>query len=422
MRFLVLFLSVINFAFASCPTNELVGSFAIGDAPALICVDYLSTKCTAKCGQTTGGTCAMVDGKWGPFGLTGESCVDTGGGDSGGTGGTGGTGSVDCTLTPSDPSCTSGGGSTGGGSSGVVDTGAASCGSGAGCTFNPKGYLQTASNPSDYGLQQIHNVLNSLTTVTTFSSNAANKSLSEIATSLNTFSNAYQNNLIPSNNESIKTNEHLSNIEWRLNNPLSNSSSSASGTSLDYSSKLDALIDLSSYQTNFLASIQGGFYSLSDHAARTSSNTGALFNSYKTYSEINTKQLDDIKSLLAQSVSSGSGTGSGSSVGTSDNPSHVADSSYIRCSDCAFDIAGANQRLETEKANLSKKMDEIKTQAGDIFSFNLNGSADISDCYDILPSWVGDSVCVNTGSLWSILGSIIFIICVMVSLYIIMGD
>lgn len=123
----------------------------------------------------------------GPFALTGESCET--GGDGGGTGETGGSGNTASGATDTGGGST-GGGTTGGGStggSGVVDTSGASCGTGTGCTFNPKGYYQTASNPADYGLQQIHGVLNSLTTVTTFSSNAANSTLSAISTSLNSF-------------------------------------------------------------------------------------------------------------------------------------------------------------------------------------------------------------------------------------------
>jgi hypothetical protein len=54
MRFFLFTLTVLsNCVFASCPTDEYVGAFEMGDAPALICIDYESTKCTAKCGQTT---------------------------------------------------------------------------------------------------------------------------------------------------------------------------------------------------------------------------------------------------------------------------------------------------------------------------------------------------------------------------------
>lgn len=423
MRFFLFTLTVLsNCAFAGCPTDEYVGAFALGDAPALICIDYQSTKCTAKCGQTTGGICTMVQGKWGPFALTGESCET--GGDGGGTGETGGSGNTASGATDTGGGST-GGGTTGGGStggSGVVDTSGASCGTGTGCTFNPKGYYQTASNPADYGLQQIHGVLNSLTTVTTFSSNAANSTLSAISTSLNSFSNAYQNNLITANNSAIKANESLSNIEWRLNNPVSSSTPNYSDVlaSINKSTQMTAGMSNNIFY-DFGSRISG----LSNMVSSNLSTSNMLQDMQLQKANDEIALLSDIKSLLSNSTSSGSSTGGNQSsgdIGSSSNPGHLQDASYIRCDNCTFDIQGANVRLDDAKAELSKTLDEIKTKAGETLAFNFQGSNEISDCYDILPDWVGQSVCVNTGSLWNILGSLIFIICVMAALYIILGD
>lgn len=420
MRFFLFTLTVLsNCVFASCPTDEYVGAFEMGDAPALICIDYESTKCTAKCGQTTGGVCTMVQGKWGPFALTGESCDTSDNG--GGTGETGG-GNTTSGATGTGGNTTSGATGTGGSGSGVVDTGGASCGTGTGCTFNPKGFYTTPSNPSDYALQQIHGVLNSLTTVTTFSSNAANSTLSAISTSLNSFSNAYQNNSITSNNAATNANEHLANIEWRLNNPVS----SGSPNYMEILSSINKSTQMTAGMSNNIYSdFRGRITGLDNMISSNFSTSNMLQDMQLQKANDEIALLSDIKTLLSNSPSSGSSTGGSQSsgdIGSSSNPGHLKDASYIRCDNCTFDIQGANVRLDDAKAELSKTLDEIKTKAGETLAFNFQGSNEVSDCYDFLPDWVGQSVCINTGSLWSIIGSLIFIICVMAALYIVMGD
>lgn len=413
---------MINSAFAICPVNQNVGSFYVGPVPVLICIDYLSSKCMAKCGQSTGGTCAEVNGKWGPFGLTGESCEDTSGG-----------GTVDCTLTPYDPSCTSGGGTV----DCTVTPNDPPCTSGGddevSCTEDPNQFkCQTPSAAVGDGISYYQDsngkwrtiyISTGLKDTIITSAKAVQTSVENVGRDIANSNPAPLLSSIDLKLASLSTtNSLLQTVDNSINylsDKLENGASGSSPTAIDYSSKLDALIDLSSYQTNFLGSIQGGFYSLSDHSARISSNTGALFNSYKFYSEIQTKQLDDIKALLAQAVSGGSGTGSGGgdgegsgpSVGTAENPAHLASSLYKPCSDCIVDMDGAKAELEASKEKLKALNKAIQTEFKDIFTFDSasgSGSSAIASCWDF-GSLIGQK-CMQLDETWAVLKALVLFI------------
>jgi hypothetical protein len=428
--------------YADCPAGESIGNYPLS-SPLILCVSYIGNNCVAQCGYSPSSeiaACVQNSGNNGPYRLTGVSCtpepgstvdcsltpyaaecftdpVDCTATPNDPSCSSGGSGAVDCTVTPNDPSCSTGGGSTGGGSTGgaIADTGGASCASGVGCTFNPKGYA--VSSDSDYGMHQIHDVLDSLTVVTTYSDNLANNTLLSISDSVNSLQNETKTNLTNLYNQSLSTNNLLDSIKSGI-------ASIPSDSPVDYSGLLNSINQNTSTSAGMSYTIYYGLNgTLSGMNSMISSNL-SVSNSLqdKQLQKFNEQigLLGDIKSLLSNSASSSDGTGS--DVGTSANPSHVAESSYIRCSDCTFDIQGATQRLEDSKAEFSKTIDEIKDRAGDIFAFNLQGSSEISDCFDILPSWVQQDVCVNSGNMWSILASIIFIICVMGAFYIVMGD
>lgn len=418
IRFFLLYLISFS-AFADCPAGESIGSYPLS-TPQVFCANYIGNSCAAVCGWSSGqpAVCVGTATEQGPYRLTGASCEPH---DPGGT--------VDCSLTPLDPSCfitppdctanptdpacSSGGGNTGGSTGGVTDTGSAHCGSGVGCTFNPKGYFTSASE-SDSGMHQIHDVLNSLTTVTTYSDNLTNTTLSAISDSLNVFSNKYQSNLIDANNATLKTNDYLADIKWRLDNPLSGSTSGSVSTSPDYTSLLNGLGSMVSginYNTTYANfNLESMRFSLGN------------LNSINSNMYSVTDTLRDIKTILSNSASSGSGTGSGGgdgsgtgpSVGTAENPAHVASSLYKSCTDCVVDVEGAQSELDVSKEKLKTTIKSIQADFKNIFTFDSgagSGSSAIASCWDF-----GDLIgkkCMQVDETWALLKALVLFIFLM---------
>lgn len=92
------------------------------------------------------------------------------------------------------------------------------------------------------------------------------------------------------------------------------------------------------------------------------------------------------------SIASSSGSGSSSGIdyskmpGSSSNPLSVKSASYksdCSGSDCFFDVASTQKKLDEAKKSLSDKQSDISKEVQDIFAFQLSGSAGAIDCFDL---------------------------------------
>jgi hypothetical protein len=322
---------------AYCPNIDLTDYPY--DTPSSICVDYLGEQCTAVCGWNGGNPDSAVvcvgfeaSNKKGPYILTGESC-SSGGGDPG---------AVDCTVTPSDPSCSS----NTGGNSGAVDCKATpsdpAC-STVNCVNDPSnpacasnfsadisGYfyddngkvrsillntnlgddIYKASSKIDDGISNLRLSIGGDLSVT-------NRDLNDISSKLEPLKDT--NPLLQS------INDRLGVISDKM--PLAASSATPS---IDQTAKLNELIKQSTFQTNFQGSIQATsqqtmnntsnlYGELSGLSSTIRSYFGAQYNLLNGISSglsANNKILGDIKTQLDNSVSSGTGTGTGTGTGS----------------------------------------------------------------------------------------------------------
>jgi hypothetical protein len=427
--------------YADCPAGESIGNYPLS-SPLILCVSYIGNNCVAQCGYSPSSeiaACVQNSGNNGPYRLTGVSCtpepgstvdcsltpyaaecftdpVDCTATPNDPSCSSGGSGAVDCTVTPNDPSCSTGGGSTGGGSTGgaIADTGGASCGSGVGCTFNPKGYA--VSSDSDYGMHQIHDVLDSLTVVTTYSDNLANNTLLSISDSVNSLQNETKTNLTNLYNQSLSTNNLLDSIKSGI-------ASIPNDSPIDYSGLLNSINQNTSTSAGMSYTIYYGLNgTLSGLHSMISSNL-SVSNSLqdKQLQKFNEQigLLGDIKSLLSNSASGSGGTGSGGgegsgtgpSVGTADNPTHVASSLYKACTDCVVDVAGAQSELDASKEKLITVTKQIQSDFKNIFTFDSSagsGSSSISSCWDF-GSLIGQK-CMQLDETWALLKALVLFI------------
>ena len=331
MRFLLLFFCVINSAFAICPANQNVGSFYVGPVPVLICIDYLSSKCMAKCGQSTGGTCAEVDGKWGPFGLTGESCEDTSGG-----------GTVDCTLTPNDPSCTSGGGGT---VDCTVTPNDPSCTSGGdddvSCTEDPNQFkCQTPSAAVGDGISYYQDsngkwrtiyISTGLKDTIITSAKAVQTSVENVGRDIANSNPAPLLSSIDLKLASLSTtNSLLQTVDNSINylsgkvDELGNGSSGASSTAPDYSSKLSEITDTLNNMYYYSSQMNSNLNSMRWDTNNLNVMQGSMSNIEDYLSSINSSLSNQTSGSGGTGSGGGSGEGSGPSVGTAENPAHIA--------------------------------------------------------------------------------------------------
>lgn len=433
IRFFLIYLISFS-AFADCPAGESIGSYPIS-TPQTFCADYIGNHCAVVCGWSSGqpAVCVGTATAQGPYRLTGASCEPH---DSGGT--------VDCSLTPTDPSCfitppdcaanptdpacSSGGGSGGGVVNCTATPNDPACStvdcvnqpSNPACATNfaadisgyyhdSNGKVRTMLLNSNFG----HDIAVASSKVTDELSYLRQSVGNSISTSNNLLTQINQNisslkddshNLI---NSSI---DHLSNIEQILKNPLSNSSSSASST-IDYSKKLSSITDILNNMYYYASQMNSSLYSMRWDTNNLNSMQGSMFNIEDYLSKINKTLSNQTSGSGGTGSGGGEGSGTGPSVGTAQNPAHVASSLYKSCTDCVVDIEGAQSELDASKEKLKTTIKTIQTDFKNIFTFDSgagSGSSAIASCWDF-----GDLIgkkCMQVDETWALLKALVLFI------------
>lgn len=378
------FLLFVSFAAsATCPSNEYIGSYPI-DTPSEFCASYLSESCTASC--ITNGVCVSGATQKGPYYLTGASCSSGGGG------------TVDCTLTPTDPACTNTGGTvdcakTPSDPSCWPDPSAPLTPDSPECKYlpislYPKCQDTSSGNPADgigsymdsngkwrelrinTGLKDT--IITSAKGVQDEVSKLSQKFGNEVSTS-NNLLNEINNNIIASKDQTFNlTNssiDHLSNIERILNNPLSNSSSSAS-SAIDYSNKLSGITDILNNMYYYASQMNSSLYSMRWDTNNLNGMQGSMYNIEDWLSKISDK-LASGASGAGSTGGSGGSTGDGDAVPVGpqvpDEPDEGKGRSFWKTQ-----YPGGLQTL------FSNKMDEVKATAlaGLLNNFQMPGLGD----------------------------------------------
>lgn len=129
------------------------------------------------------------------------------------------------------------------------------------------------------------------------------------------------------------------------------------------------------------------------------------------------------------SIASGSGSGSSSGVdyskmpGSSSNPLSVKSASYksdCSGSDCFFDVASTQKKLDEAKKSLSDKQSDISKEVQDIFAFQLSGSAGAIDCFDLFShNGKNYQVCPPSKEYWATLAAMMMFIFYFIALLVI---
>ncbi|WP_139731405.1 hypothetical protein [Aeromonas veronii] len=129
------------------------------------------------------------------------------------------------------------------------------------------------------------------------------------------------------------------------------------------------------------------------------------------------------------SIASGSGSGSSSGIdyskmpGSSSNPLSVKSASYksdCSGSDCFFDVASTQKKLDEAKKSLSDKQSDISKEVQDIFAFQLSGSAGAIDCFDLFShNGKNYQVCPPSKEYWATLAAMMMFIFYFIALLVI---
>lgn len=434
IRFFLIYLISFS-AFADCPAGESIGNYPLS-TPQTFCADYIGNHCAVVCGWSSGqpAVCVGTATQQGPYRLTGASCephepggtVDcsltptdpscfitppdctanptdpacsSGGGDDGGT--------VDCTATPNDPSCSSGGNNSGGvgqyqPSGGVSGTYNDNTGVPRAITFDSKGVLADIYN----GIMQ--------------TKDANQKSFDSIGQTVggiaDQFSQARQT-LTSLENTASQMQGSLSSAANSLSSIDSKTGSSGS-TPTDYSGRLDAIINGLYSMQPFLSSrfsgLESALYPLNDIRNFAYDQRALERAMSSTLTSIDSK-LSTISAGSSGSGGSGSGGGSGdgtgTSVGTADNPAHLAPSFYQACLDCFVDVDGAQSELDASKEKLKTTIKSIQTDFKALFNFDSSagsGSSSIASCWDF-GELIGQK-CMQLDETWAILKALVLFI------------
>lgn len=436
IRFILLYL--ISFSvFADCPAGESIGSYPLS-TPQVFCANYIGNSCAAVCGWSSGqpAVCVGTATQQGPYRLTGASCnphepggtVDcsltpldpscfitppdctanptdpacsSGGGDDGGT--------VDCTVTPNDPSCSSGGGNNSGGgvgqyqpSGGIAGTYNNNTGAPRAITFDSKGVLADIYN----GIMQTKDANQR-------NSDSIGQTLHGVA---DQFAQARQT-LTSLDNTVLQMQHSLSSAVHSLSS-IDNKTGSSGSTPIDYTSRLDALINGLYSMQPFLSS---RFSSLDNSLTPLLNISNYEYDQRQLQTAIS-RNLVSVDSKLSSVISGlsglggtgsggGEGSGTGSSVGTADNPAHLAPSFYQACLDCFVDVDGAQSELEASKEKLKATIKTIQTDFKSIFTFDSavgSGSSSIASCWDF-GELIGQK-CMQVDETWALLKALVLFI------------
>lgn len=423
IRFILLYL--ISFSvFADCPAGESIGSYP-SSTPTSFCADYIGSNCLAVCGwssESSAAVCVGIGDNLGPYRLTGASCTPS---DSGGSG------TVDCAVNPIDESC-------------WPDPSTPLTPDSPECDYLPvslyPGCQDTSSGGTADGVgsyQDSNGTWRELRintglkdTITTSAkgvqdevSKLSQKFANEISTS-NDLLSVINNNLLSSKDVSVNSSnsivDHLGNIENILSNPVSGStgSNSSGSTPIDYSGRLDAIINGLYSMQPFLSSRFSGLES----ALLPLNNIYNVSSDQRSLQRAISQNLISVDSKLSSVISGlsglggsgsggGSGDGTGSSVGTFENPAYVAPSFYEPCSNCLIDVAGAQSELDVSKEKLKALNKTILADFKNIFTFDSgagSGSSVISSCWDF-----GDLIglkCMQLDETWGLLKALVLFI------------
>lgn len=419
IRFFLLYLITFS-AFADCPAGESIGNYPVPTS-LTICVNYINNNCVAKCGYSTSSdvlACVDTAQNRGPYRLTGASCEPHEPG-----------GLIDCSLTPTDPSCF------------VTPPD---------CTANPSDPACAVQPPdcSLYPNDPVCGTINPEATGSYTDSNGFQRSFS-FTTGLNpslvNIKNAITNGVQPIMESA---NSKLSQIETYTKGigDINDSLDVMEFDSSQFYDRTAPLIESVDSKLNNLESINGNISTLVEGLSPNGAlNRGLLYMARDLGSiQYNTSRsagglewissntdvmrdtlirmngtLTDIGSKLSNSASSGSGTGSGGgdgsgtgpSVGSAENPAHVASSLYKSCADCVVDVDGAQSELDASKEKLKTTIKTIQTDFKNIFTFDSgagSGTSVIASCWDF-----GDLIgkkCMQVDETWALLKALVLFI------------
>lgn len=172
---------------------------------------------------------------------------------------------------------------------------------------------------------------------------------------------------------------------------------------------------------SYLGQIAGNTSSMPSYLGQIAGNTSALNGQLN---ELNGK-LDGVLDALANQASGGTGTGgghgNGSTVGTADNPAHVASSAYkTACNgaECFFSTSEANQQLATIKEQYQQAVRDIQDDFKGLFDVKFDGSADYLKCFDFYNIFgKGKEVCIDSEEYFNILQALMMFLYAMIAFY-----
>ncbi|MBL0666298.1 hypothetical protein JD488_06260 [Aeromonas jandaei] len=154
---------------------------------------------------------------------------------------------------------------------------------------------------------------------------------------------------------------------------------------------------------------------------------------WKTMPDLRNNSIEMNKSLksIADAMKNGTGSGGGDGKGidysqmpgSDGNPLSVKRGQYnSKCEggDCFFDVSGIKKELDKANKSLSDKHGDIAKEVKDIFSFNLSGSADVMDCFELF-SYSGKTyqVCPPSQNYWQTLAALMMFIFYFIALMVI---
>ncbi|HHQ4680993.1 TPA: hypothetical protein ACSP2L_000034 [Aeromonas veronii] len=238
------------------------------------------------------------------------------------------------------------------------------------------------------------------------------------------------------------SNDYLQSINAKLDNTSSGSSGggSAGGASPFDASMARALVQNSYSINSNTSSIHNSLSPLSGQLSGIMNMQGEVIRSVNGVGGNISSALNgmsqnrpwggrEFSTLMGKldSIASGSGSSSGIDYskmpGSSSNPLSVKSASYksdCSGSDCFFDVASTQKKLDEAKKSLSDKQSDISKEVQDIFAFQLSGSAGAIDCFDLFShNGKNYQVCPPSKEYWATLAAMMMFIFYFIALLVI---